>query len=122
MDKSTEIATLALVEARVNNDKKSFGLAYVFLFVLGWFGIHRFYIGPYWYGVIQFILGICGLSLVLVGWAKDATTWLQIGGTMYSINSIMLLVDLFLIPGQIKKHTAQLRERYSSELASSHPA
>ncbi len=31
MDKSTEIATLALVEARVNNDKKSFGLAYLFL-------------------------------------------------------------------------------------------
>ena len=55
---------------------------YLLLFFLGWFGIHKFYLGKTVWGIIYFLTG----GLFLVGW----------------------FIDLFTIPGQVRRYNQQL--------------
>lgn len=79
-----------LIEAKVNNAKKSTGTTWLLYIFLGGLGAHRFYLGKLgtaWAQVILFILGILTLGLMFIPLA------------------IWLFVDLFLISGMIRDHT-----------------
>lgn len=79
-----------LIEAKVNNAKKSTGATWLLYIFLGGLGAHRFYLGKTgtaWTQVILFILGILTFGIMLI----------PLG--------IWLFVDLFLIPGMIRDHT-----------------
>ena len=70
------------------NDKKSIGVAYIFLLLLGIFGAHRFYAGKKKSAIAQLILLCTGVGLlVLLPW---------------------LLADLFLVPGMVREHNLKL--------------
>ena len=64
------------------SNRKSMGIAYLLWFLLGWFGVHRFYTGNTGSGIAQLVLAISVIGwLVLIPW---------------------LLIDLALIPGMVR--------------------
>ena len=73
--------------------EKSMAIAYVLWFFLGMLGIHRFYLGRAGTGIVQLLLGI-------IGWA---TAMLLIGFIFLIPLWIWLIIDIFLIPGMVRK-------------------
>lgn len=67
--------------------------AYLFAVFLGQFGAHQFYLRNLGLGVGQLILG-------LLGWG---TAWLVIGWFLLIPLWCWVVVDLFLIPGWVRK-------------------
>lgn len=97
----------ALVEAQVNNNKKSLVVAYVLLLFLGQVGAHRFYIKGVSIGAIgQLILGV-------LGWL---TVWIFIGYIFLFIVGVWVVIDIFLIPGMVRDHSEKLKEEFAKEL------
>ncbi len=82
-----------LIEARINNERKSAGVAYALWFFLGLLSAHRFYLG------------------------RPGTAILQIASYFILVGFIWLLVDAFLIPDMIRKHMAEMRERLLASYA-----
>jgi len=100
----------ALVESQVNNNMKSYIVAYVLLLFLGQVGAHRFYIKGVSIGAIgQLVLG--GL-----GWL---TTWIFIGYIFLFLVGVWIIIDLFLIPRMIREHTETLKEDFAKEIVMS---
>ena len=111
------------VEARVANEKKSTGLAYLLFFLLGSIGVHNFYLGRGGLGALQLVC--FGLGSVLVGVAaaqeqsgrsSDAVGFLLaavVAWLVWVMWGVSLLVDLFVIPSAVQRHTAALREQVS---------
>lgn len=62
--------------------QKSVGLAYVLLILFSGFGIHRFYLGRPWTGLMMMAITISGFFT----------------GFTFIISLIWVIVDLFLIP------------------------
>lgn len=80
--------------------KKSVGLAYAFWFFLGWFGIHKFYLGKTTAGVFYLILGLSAIS----------TMWLLgLGLIPLCLLGILLFVDLFCLSGEVESVNSNLR-------------
>lgn len=57
---------------------KSRGILFILIFFFGAIGVHRFYVGKIWTGLIYMLtFGLCGAGviydfvLVLFGWFKD---------------------------------------------------
>lgn len=75
-----------LVETRLANEGKSVVLAYVFWFFLGFFAAHRFYL-------------------------KDGAAIFQLILNFLVIGLIWTLIDVFLIPGMVKKSREETRQR-----------
>ncbi|MFU7527762.1 TM2 domain-containing protein [Qipengyuania sp. ASV99] len=74
----------------IEANRKSVGLAYLLWFLLGAFGVHRFYAGSTRTGVAQLLLLLSVLGwVVLIPW---------------------LLIDLALIPGLIRDHNMKTVE------------
>lgn len=71
--------------------QKSMAVAYLLWFFLGQLGIHKFYLNKTGMGITYLLLGI-------VGWA---TTVLFIGWAILAVLWMMLVIDLFTIPGAI---------------------
>lgn len=78
--------------------KKSAGLAYVFLIFLGWFGVHRFYLGRQGTGITILVLTI----LSFLG------SFIFIGIFGYFVVAAWLFVDLFLTAGMVSEHNMKL--------------
>jgi TM2 domain-containing membrane protein YozV len=84
-----------LIEQRITNEKPSTGAAYVLCLFFGAFGIHRLYLGEKGTGIVMLILGITIVGLLITGlWA---------------------FIDLFLIPGMIRKRMEETRQRLTIE-------
>ena len=84
-----------LIEQRITNEKPSTGAAYLLCLFLGAFGIHRFFLGEKGTGLVMLILGITFVGLLITGpWA---------------------FIDLFLIPGIIRRKTDALRQKLTLE-------
>lgn len=72
---------------------KDMTVAYVLALFLGQFGAHQFYLRHVGLGVTQLIL-------TLLGWA---TAWLIIGWFLLVPVWVWVIVDLFLIPGWVRR-------------------
>ena len=83
---------------RYDNEKKSVLLAYLLWFFLGWFGVHRMYLGSWVSGLIM--LALNGISTALV--------FLLVGYLGYALLVLWLLLDLFLIPGMVRRRNEEL--------------
>lgn len=86
---------------RYDAGRRSAGLAYVLWFFLGWFGLHRFYLGRVGSGAAQLVLTAVStvLTFVLVGYAGLA------------VAGIWWLVDALLIPGMADDYNRRLITR-----------
>jgi TM2 domain-containing membrane protein YozV len=73
---------------QVNVPKKSAGVAYVLLLLLGGFAAHRFYLRRYPSAII----------MLLTWWAGWALTALLVGWFLLAAVVIWWIIDLFLIP------------------------
>jgi TM2 domain-containing membrane protein YozV len=73
--------------------KKSVLLAYLLWFFLGYFGIHRIYLGRVASGLVQLVLLVVGwvTTLILIG-------WLILAGLV-----VWWLLDALLIPGMTER-------------------
>jgi TM2 domain-containing membrane protein YozV len=115
---------LAIYNSEMEKYKKSTGLAYLLWFLLGTLGIHKLYIGKIGMGVLYLVLGIAAWISLIIGLsagaasitseselaktvAEKAETGMAIGIILFiifiAIVGIMLIIDLFTIPRQIRK-------------------
>jgi TM2 domain-containing membrane protein YozV len=64
--------------------EKEVWVTYLLWFFLGFLGVHKFYLGKMGWGILYIFTG----GLFLVGW----------------------LIDVFTIPGQVRRHNEQLQQ------------
>ncbi len=120
VEQAYEISTdqLLLIEARVANEKKSVGLAYLLWFLLGGLGIHNFYLGKFLLGLFELLGGVVAIGLLVTGTlAGGAAGGLAVLGILCLIVwGAAYIADLFLIPRRVRLHSQRLRERYAATL------
>jgi TM2 domain-containing membrane protein YozV len=83
---------------RYDANRKSALVAYVLWFFLGYFGVHRFYLGR---------VG-SGLAMLLLGLLSGALTVVLIGYIGLAIIAIWWLIDAVLIPGMTRRYNNRL--------------
>ena len=88
---------------RYDANKKSALLAYVLWFFLGFFGVHRMYLGRVGSGIAMLVLH--GLSWL--------TYWVLIGWVGFGILGLWWLIDALLIPGITRDYNNSLVDRLS---------
>jgi TM2 domain-containing membrane protein YozV len=81
-----------LIESRVTNDGKNVVVAYLFWFFLWFVSAHRFYLG------------------------RPGSAILQVLSYFVLIGFIWVFVDLFLIPGMVRKRNDDLRMRLTAQM------
>lgn len=89
---------------RYGANKKSMLLAYILWFFLGYLGVHRFYLGRI--GSAVAILLITAISSVLV--------FVAVGALGYAVVAVWLFIDIFLIPGIVRRFNNELIDRLTS--------
>lgn len=108
------------IEARLANETKSAGLAYLLWFFLGTLAVHCFYLGQTKIGLIRLVLGVLGWILALVGLGAamegHSGASLAWGLIFLAIAGIWLIVDLFRIPSYIRQQQATRREELAVSL------
>ncbi|ALF88426.1 MULTISPECIES: TM2 domain-containing protein [Ralstonia solanacearum species complex] len=87
--------------------KKSAGVAYLWWFLLGFLGVHRFYVGRVGSAVAQAIANVGGTWLVVRDTGNTA------GWVLGVLGGLWVLVDLFLVPGMVRAYNTSLAERLS---------
>jgi len=97
-----------VLKSEMEKHHKSTGTAYVLWFFFGTLGIHKFYIGKTGWGLVYLLLGIVGWISLIVGLASSATKVGMEPGIILAIISLSILgvlvfIDLFTIPSQIRK-------------------
>ena len=98
-----------LIEQRVTNEAKSPLVAYLLLFFLWGFGVHRMYLGRWGTGILM-------AALSVIGWA---TAWILVGWIPLAFVSVWNVIDIFLIPRMVQDDNAINRQRLMAELARS---
>ncbi len=83
---------------RYDANRKSALLAYILWFFLGWFGLHRMYLGRIGSGVAM-------LLLQGVSWL---THFILIGYVGFAILALWWLIDAVLIPGMTRDYNNRL--------------
>jgi SH3-like domain-containing protein len=98
---------LGILDSELAKYKKNTALAYILWFFLGGLGIHKFYIGKTGMGVFYLLL-VGGLTVgVITGMSKEMQAAMIIAGSCGFILGILLVVDLFTIPRQIRRTYVQ---------------
>ena len=96
------VEELTLIETRLGNEGKSVVVAYLLYLFLGGLGAHNFYLGRIVYGLIQITLMLIGvITLFAAG----------VGVIFLVPLGITLLVDLFIIPGGVRKDLDKKRKK-----------
>ena len=88
--------------------KKSSGVAYLWWFLLGFLGAHRFYLKRPGSGIAQATANIGGTWLAFRDMGNTA------GWVLAVIGGLWVLVDMFLIPGMVRANNTALAERLST--------
>jgi TM2 domain-containing membrane protein YozV len=88
---------------RYDANKKSALLAYALWFFLGFFGVHRMYLGRVGSGIAMLVLH--GLSWL--------TWWILIGWLGFGILGLWWLIDALLIPGMARDYSNRLVDELS---------
>lgn len=96
-----------LVEQRLNNEKKSVGVAYLLWFFFGGLGVHRFYMGLAGSAVAMLVMTIFGFLLLVV---------YGLGLLLLIPVMIWLLVDAFRIPGLVERDAKAKRLHIANEI------
>ena len=86
---------------RYDANKRSALLAYVLWFFLGYFGLHRFYLGRITSGVAQLALTLVSGALVVV----------LVGYLGLGLAGLWWLIDALLIPGMTRGYNERLIAR-----------
>ena len=101
---------MSILNSEMDKRKKSVGLSYVLFIFFGSLGVHKFYLGNKKMGIIYLVLGIFGWIAILTGSISAISSEGASGGGASIIGliciivlAIMLLVDLFTIPKQVRK-------------------
>ncbi|MDH0030935.1 TM2 domain-containing protein [Acinetobacter sp. GD03873] len=81
-----------LIEQKISNSKKSKGVAYLLLFILGGIGAHRFYLEAIPSALVLLAVTICSFVFT----------------PLLIITGIWFFVDLFLIPSITDKYNNKL--------------
>ena len=114
------------IEARLANETKSAGVAYLLWFFLGTLAVHCFYLGQSKIGIIRLLLGCLGWILTFVGlsaaMAGESGASLAWGLIFLGVAGIWLIVDLFRIPSYIRQQQATRREELAVSLLSKQDA
>lgn len=109
------------IEARLANETKSAGVAYLLWFFLGTFAVHCFYLGQVKTGLLRLVLGVFGWLMFLYGsgatLSGEKTTTIIWGLIFLAIAGIWLIIDLFRIPSYIRQQQASRREELAATLA-----
>lgn len=88
---------------RYDANRKSVLLGYLLWFFLGWFGVHRMYLGRVGSGL--FMLALHGVSWL--------THFILIGYLGFAVLGLWWLIDALLIPGMARRHNNRLIEDLS---------
>ncbi|MFO1069501.1 MAG: TM2 domain-containing protein [Geminicoccaceae bacterium] len=86
---------------RYDAGKRAAWLAYVLWFFLGWFGVHRFYLGRWVSGFLM--LALNGISWVL--------HFVLIGFLGFAVLGLWWLIDALLIPSMTRSYNERLIDR-----------
>lgn len=86
---------------RYDAAKRSALLAYILWFFLGWFGVHRMYLGRVGSGVAMLVLHV-------VSWI---THFILIGFVGFAILGLWWLIDALLIPGMTRSYNDRVIDR-----------
>ena len=113
---------LTIFMAELHRRSKSVGLSYILWLFFGCLGIHNFYMGKILWGIVDLVLGISGWTLFLGGlFASLSTQSTQnsagtavLGVLAIGTLGLLLLWDLFTIPGQLTR----IEDRVKRELIS----
>ena len=84
--------------------KKSSGVAYLWWFLLGFLGAHRFYLKRPGSAIAQAVANIGGSWLAF----RDLNT--TAGWVLAVIGGLWVLVDVFLIPGLVRAYNTVLAQ------------
>jgi len=109
---------LSILDSELAKYKKSISLAYVLWFFLGGLGIHKFYIGKTGMGIFYLLL-VGGLIVgTITGTSKEMEPAMIIAGSCGLVLGILLLIDLFTIPRQIRRTYIQAERQILTKIKS----
>lgn len=89
------------IEQRIANERKSTLVAYLLWFFLGFFGVHRFYLGRWVSGLLMLVLFGIGSALTFIG----------VGYVLIGAVALWWLIDALLIPAMIAEDMSAMRMR-----------
>ncbi len=98
---------LTLVETRLTNEAKSVLVAYLLWIFLGGIGMHNFYIGRIMLGICEIILGLLGFIFIFAA---------GLGVIFLVPLAVLLFIDLFIIPGGIRKSLNKKRQELIEDM------
>jgi len=85
-----------LIEQRITNDGKSLAVSYILWWFPEVFGAHRFYLGQTGTAIVMLLVSITFIGLF--------------------ITFIWMLVDVFFIPGMVRKCNNKLRQELACQI------
>jgi TM2 domain-containing membrane protein YozV len=91
----------AALMMRYDANKRSVLIAYLLWFFLGYFGVHRFYLGRVVSGLVLLLLWAIGAALSVI----------YVGYLILVIPTLWLLLDALLIPGMTRSYNNRLATR-----------
>jgi len=99
-----------ILESEMQKRRKSLPLTYVLLIFLGALGVHKFYLGKTKQGLLYLVLGVVGFISLLIGeftglisFGASGMLLFRFGLVCLGILVILLIVDLFTIPRQVRQ-------------------
>ncbi len=119
---------LQIFNAEMQRQHRSVILTYFLWFVLGWAGVHKFYVGETLQGASYALLSIGGSIVMLLDPGSRLLLrgdvpfvfgiMLILGVTAVLIWGLLMLWDLFTIPRQIARRETKIRRVLLERLAS----
>lgn len=122
MKKELDDREFHILQSEVERKKKSVGLTYVLWFFLSFLGIHKFYLGKIWAGILYIIAPSIAWIFLFAGavmsfdptelHASDELSGghflVGIGFMSLSAYAIWWFIDLFTIPNQVGKYNEDI--------------
>lgn len=123
---------LAVFNAEMQRRQKNTLISYLLWFFFGWTGAHKFYLGKILWGIIYLVFSLLGYSLFFGGFmaamatdpvAAEAGAGASVIGILASAGvGILLLIDLFTLPLQVKRRDKKIREQLLNKLSGTQSA
>lgn len=128
IDKKAQLSEkqLVILESELKKKRKSMPLAYILLIFLGFLGVHKFYLGKTKQGVLYVLLSVVGfISLVvgeftgLISFGASGTMLFTFGLVCAGVLGVMLIINLFTTPGQVRQFNETVESRIIDQLLQS---